>query len=225
MSLIKYPKINLSSSGQVDYDEYWRARRREVAVLSRYQKQRADIVLKIIEKGAKVLDVGCGDGAVLKYLKDQANIEGIGVDLSEKILTQAKQIGIEVIQMDITKLENLEALPEADYILGFEILEHLPNPEEFILKMKNKARQGLIFSFPNSGYFRHRLRLLLGRFPLQWVYHPGEHLRFWTVKDVKWWAAAFGFDLDRLIVYEGPLGLRKIWPALFGEGIIIKIKK
>ena len=81
----------------------------------------------------------------------------------------------------------------------------------------------MIFSFPNSGYYAHRLRFLFGRFPLQWVVHPGEHLRFWTVKDVNSWVNALKMNFIKLIVYEGVPVLNKIWPSMFGQGIIIVI--
>lgn len=225
-SLTKYPDYNLNNGVKVDYDKYWQKRcQSEEQVLSNWQKQRSDLVLKMIEQNSKILDFGCGDGSVLKYLKDNANISGIGVDISDDALSKAKKNGLEVIKMDITNLNNLNNLPEVDYILGFEIIEHMPNPEEFIDKIKNKARQALIFSVPNSGYYIQRLRLLFGRFPQQWISHPGEHLRFWTVKDIKWWVKAIGFKLDKIVLYEGLPIFKNIFPKLFCRGIIIKMKK
>lgn len=225
LSLTKYP-INKLDNYSASYDYYWNKKRKtSESVLSTWQKMRMDYVVEMIEPGSTVLDFGCGDGAVLKYLADKKGIKGIGVDVSDDILLRAKKLGIQTIKMDISKLEELDILPEVDYITGFEIIEHIPNPEEFIDKIKTRARQAMIFSVPNSGYYAHRLRFLLGRFPLQWVSHPGEHLRFWTVKDMKWWVKTIGFKLDELVVY-GDLGLLKdIFPKLFGRGIIIKISR
>ncbi len=224
ISLKKYPDVNLSNALKIDYNNYWLKKRSDKkAVLSSWQKQRADYVLKMIEPNSVVLDLGCGDGAVLKYLHEKANIKGLGVDVSSEILKKAEKIGVKTIKMDISKLDNLSNLPKVDYVLGFEIIEHIPNTEEFIFKIRDKAKKGLIFSFPNTGYYVHRLRLLFGRFPLQWIQSPGEHLRFWTVKDVKWWVSSMDFKLKKLIIYEGIPFLNKIMPKLFGQGIIIKI--
>ncbi|NCF75234.1 MAG: methyltransferase domain-containing protein [Xanthomonadaceae bacterium] len=118
----------------------------------------------------------------------------------------------------------LNYLDEVDYILELEVIEHLPNIEEFVSKIKNKARKSLIFSIPNRGYYSHRMRLLSGRFPLQWINNPSEHLRFWTVKDIKWWVNFMGLNSNKIIIYEGLPILNKIFPNLFGQGIIIKIK-
>lgn len=224
LSLRNYPKYNLSDKISVDYDEYWGSKRKNsMTILSKWQKQRADYILNMIEPNSLVLDLGCGDGAVLKYLAEKAKIKGIGVDISRKVLDKAEQVGIKTITMDITNFTNLKDLPEVDYILGLEIIEHLSNPEEFISKIKDKAKKALIFSIPNSGYYSYRLKLLGGRFPTQWIVHPGEHLRFWTVQDIKWWVNALNLKLDQLIVYEGLPFLNKIFPKVFGKGIIIKI--
>ncbi|MDO8669159.1 MAG: methionine biosynthesis protein MetW [Candidatus Buchananbacteria bacterium] len=225
LSLTSYP-ISRLDNYSASYDYYWSKKRQtSEPVLSTWQKMRMDHVIKMIEPGSSVLDFGCGDGAVLKYLADKKGIKGIGVDVSEDILARAKKLGIETIKLDISKLDELDSLPAVDYITGFEIIEHIPNPEEFISRIKNKAGKALIFSVPNSGYYIHRLRFLFGRFPLQWVSHPGEHLRFWTVKDIKWWIKTIGFKLDEMVVY-GDLGLLKdIFPKIFGRGIIIKISR
>lgn len=224
ISLRRYPEVNLSEVVKVDYDKYWSKKRDgKKAVLSSWQKQRADYVLRMIERESSILDLGCGDGAVLKYLKEKGGINGIGVDISDEILKKAAEIGVKTIKIDISKLENLEKLPEVDYILGFEIIEHMPNTEEFIFKIQKKAKKGIIFSFPNTGYYTHRLRLLFGRFPLQWIQNPGEHLRFWTVKDLRWWVSSMGFNLDKLVIYEGLPFLNKIFPSFFGQGIIVKL--
>ena len=224
-SLTKYRDYNANNGVGVNYDKYWQKRFRwDELALSNWQKQRSDLVLKIIEPNSKILDCGCGNGSVLKYLKEKINISGIGVDISEDALIKAKKNGIDGIKMDITNLDSLNDLPEVDYILGFEIIEHMPNPEEFINKIQNKARIALIFSVPNTGYYIQRLRLLFGRFPQQWISHPGEHLRFWTVKDMEWWIEAVGFELDKIVLYEGLPILNKIFPKLFCQGIIVKIK-
>ncbi len=225
--LKSYPTLSVGKGFSIDYNKYWRKRRGETdtSTLSVWQKQRVDLIAPLIKPNASVLDLGCGDGAVLDYLNSLVPINGIGVDVSDEALEKAKKKGIEAIKLDITDLKNIDKFPATDYITGFEIIEHMPNPEEFICRMTPKVRNGFIFSFPNTGYYAHRLRLLLGRFPLQWYAHPGEHVRFWTVKDVKWWVRAIGFSLEKIIIYQGVPVLNKLFPKLFGMGIIINIKK
>ena len=63
-------------------------------------------------------------------------------------------------------------------------------------------------------------RLLLGRFPLQWLAHPGEHLRFWTHVDFLWWANCLGYRVQTAIPYQGTPFLKRLWPNLFASGIV-----
>ena len=65
--------------------------------------------------------------------------------------------------------------------------------------------------------------MLFGKFPLQWASHPGEHLRFWTVSDVKWWLKSANFNIESLELYEGIPILNKIFQSLFAQGIVFKI--
>ena len=222
--LFNYPSVDFSVSPCVNYDKYWETRGRNTRpILSDWQKKRADIVLKTIEKNSSVLDLGCGEGVFIKYLEERAGIKGVGVDSSDKILDQAKSIGVPTIKMDITDLDGVKSLPEFDYIIGFEIIEHLSCPEGLLNCLRGKARKAMFFSIPNTGYYAHRLRLLFGKFPLQWASHPGEHLRFWTVSDVKWWLKSANFNIESLELYEGIPILNKIFPSLFAQGVVFKI--
>jgi methionine biosynthesis protein MetW len=224
--LFSYPEVVLRDHPAVDYDFYWAKRGRQGhAILSSWNRQRADVVLKTIADGDVVLDIGCGDGSILKYLMDRKKVKGIGVDMNVQVLGVARAVGIETHLVDLRDLEAVKSLPAADYVIGFEILEHVPEPELLVLTLNEKVRKGLFFSFPNTGYYAHRLRLLLGSFPLQWITHPAEHVRFWTVRDVRWWVKSLNLNLANLITYEGLPFLNTIFPSLFAQGLIIHLSK
>ncbi len=222
--LFVYPALKTPPDFAVDYDVYWKARGRGGAAvsesLSLWQRARSDLALKFIEPGSSVLDLGSGGGAVLEYLQERRHIRGIGVDASVSALESLRAKGIEAIDCDISSDEAIQALPEVDHIIGFEILEHIPNPERLIYLLSPKAKKSFIFTFPNTGYYPHRLRLLFGRFPLQWVTHPGEHLRFWTVADVRSWVPQLHLHLKYLTTYQGLPFLNRLCPSLFGAGIL-----
>ncbi|MDO8626789.1 MAG: class I SAM-dependent methyltransferase [Candidatus Magasanikbacteria bacterium] len=221
-----YPICAYGQDFSVDYQKYWERRRDSgTAVLTAWQKQRAAEALKIITPGATVMDIGCGDGAILDFMRSASRIKGIGVDIDSSILESAKKLGVQTVCADINDLSAVDAFPAADYIIAFEVLEHMPSPERFIAHILKKATQGLIFSVPNTGYYAHRLRLASGRFPLQWVAHPGEHLRFWTVRDMRFWVASLGLKIEKLVLYQGLPVLNKIFPKLFSQGMIVFIKK
>lgn len=172
------------------------------------------------------MDVGCGDGRILAYLKEKVSLgEILGIDFSENALEKAKERGIEVIKKDLGDLNSLVEIPEFDYVILFEVLEHFPNSEEILKWALKKSKKGVVFSVPNTGFIVHRLRLLFGRFPLQWKAFPSEHLRFWTVKDMKWWLENLDIKNYKLHLYEGIPLFNKILPDLFSQGMLVLIFK
>jgi len=225
--LFVYPIPEWGTDGRIDYDKYWRKRRGEghQFKLSAWQRRRAELILPFLNEGDIVVDVGGGDGAMLEFWRLRKKIRGVCVDNNQLVLDQAREKGMETIEADLSVSESWDRIPVCDFLTGFEILEHLPNPEEFVLKVSGRISKEMVFSFPNSGYYAHRLRLLFGHFPLQWVVHPGEHLRFWTVADTRSWVRALGFRLVQLITYEGIPLANRLWPSLFGQGIIVRISR
>jgi len=225
--LFRYPVSRLK--GDVDYDAYWHDKRQgNVGALTSWQQDRAELALSCIgrDKAVSIVDVGSGDGSILRYMKERSKIgRAVAVDMSDVVLDKAKEFGFETVKADINKEEGRSRIPQADYILLFEILEHIPDPETFLKLMYEKAGKGVLFSFPNTGYFVHRLRLLFGKFPLQWRLHPGEHLRFWTLADLRWWLTAQGYEDYEIETYKGVPLLRDLLPSLFAAGSFVFLKK
>ena len=121
---------------------------------------------------------------------------------------------------------------EYNLITAFEVFEHLEEPEEYLLYLLTKTNNTLIFSVPNTGYIFHRLRLIFGYFPYQWKTFPGEHLRFWTYKDMQWWLSTYlGIDKKNFKIecYASiaPF-LNKLIPSLsplLAKGLFIYVSK
>lgn len=234
LNLFRYP-VSVLKNEHVDYDTYWGDKRSESAgkiklgKLTHWQRLRADMALSYMPKSdvsLTVLDVGCGDGGVLAYLREHAPVTRvIGVDISEQALIKARELGIETIRSQHDPLKNIPLSLSADYVCMFEVLEHMINPEAQLRAMTDLATRGVFFSFPNTGYIEHRLRLLFGRFPLQWVAHPSEHVRFWTYQDLVWWLKALGYREYQIHVYKGVPVLNKLWPSLFGRAFFVYLPK
>ena len=221
--LFSYPQISLP---ETNYDDYWKNKRgNNLGYANKFQKQRANYIVERIEEDSTVLDIGCGDGGVLLHMKLQKKIELIGADISDVALDFLISKGIKTIHFDANDFGAIKNLPKVDYVLMLEILEHMQNPEKFLRSISEKASKGIFFSFPNTGYISHRLRLLLGSFPVQWRIHPGEHLRFWTYRDLRWWLKEIGLsNKSEIYIYEGIPFLNKIIPSLFGAAFIVEIK-
>lgn len=217
--LFIYPKT--AQVGAVDYDVYWDNKAGEkLGQLSAWRLKRAQAFATLVSEGDSVLDLGVGDGALLRYLIDHKRISGYGLDVSPKAVEFCRANGLDVELADINRPITDFLRQPFDYIILSEIIEHLPDPESLLNQLRPYARKGIIISIPNTGYHQHRLRLLFGRFPLQWVVTPGEHLRFWTRADFHWWAQQLNFNVVRELPYEGTRGLKDLWPGLFAAAFI-----
>jgi len=161
-----YPKNTISINDSLNYDIYWKGKRGDhVNVLSDWQKTRADIIVKELNKSGLISmgDIGCGDGSILNYLNEKLDIkEMVGYDSSNFVLKKAEKIGIRGIEIDLNNENDLVKIQPADYFLILEVLEHIPGSEKLLSAVYIKAEKGVFFSFPNSGFFIYRLRLLFG---------------------------------------------------------------
>ncbi len=221
--LFIYPET--ARVGAVDYDAYWESKAQAgLGRLSPWRRRRAEAFAALIEPGSRVLDLGAGDGALLAYLINARGVLGSGLDVSPKAVAFCRAQGLDVALADLNRPVASFIAEPVDYIVLSEIIEHLPDPESLLHSLRPLARRGLIVSIPNTGFHQHRLRLLLGRFPLQWVVTPGEHLRFWTRADFRWWARQMGFEIAREIPYEGTPGLRRLWPGLFAAAFVYHLR-
>lgn len=217
--LFIYPET--AHVGVVDYDIYWDNKAQKgMGHLSPWRRKRAQAFAGVVSEGSSVLDLGVGDGALLRYLIEERKIAGYGLDIAPKAVEFCRQAGLNVDLADINQpITNFIANP-FDYIILSEIIEHLPDPESLLNTLRPYARKAIIVSIPNTGYHQHRLRLLMGRFPLQWVVTPGEHLRFWTLADFRWWAKQMNFKIAQEIPYEGTGWLKTAWPSLFAAAFV-----
>jgi methionine biosynthesis protein MetW len=186
--------------------------------------ERFRIFADLIEDGTSVLDIGCGSGVFLQFLaQNKEKVKGFGIDVSAEAVRRAREKGVNSQVVDVTEPEfQLDDI--YDYIILSEILEHIPNPEGLMLKLRERFRRAILISVPNIGYYPYRLRLLRGSFPLQWGLHPGEHLRYWTVSDFLFWAEQLGFKVEKAIASDGFPYLARWWPNLLGKQVVFVIQ-
>jgi 2-polyprenyl-3-methyl-5-hydroxy-6-metoxy-1,4-benzoquinol methylase len=211
-----FPKI-----GRIDYSDYWRDRGFTV---NKKLKEREEIMLTLVPKGAHVLDIGCGNSRLPLSLKEKGCIVEVG-DVSPIVLDAFKKEGIGASVIDLDKPHEAQ-IGNYDIIIMSEVLEHMANPEEIIASLKAKTDYFLL-TIPNSGFYPFRLRLFFGGRALkQWVHHPSEHVRFWSHKDFLEWLSVQGLTVERSIPSNGltmkgflPF-LKDMWPNLLGHQIV-----
>ena len=222
--LFRYPNLGMQDS---NYDLYWQEKKKgTLGMPNSFQIARGRWIASKVEDGASVVDVGCGDGSVLFVMLGSKRIQAMGLDVSPFILNFLKSKNIDAQSFDLNSVDAAKNVPINDHALVLEVLEHLAQPEKFLLDLLARVNKSVFISIPNTGYLHHRLRLLFGRFPLQWRAHPSEHLRFWTLSDFHWWTNQLGIESrTKIYCYAGIPILNRVWPALFAQGIIAEIKK
>ncbi len=134
-----------------------------------------------IPEGASVLDLGCGDGSLLRYLKETRAVRGYGVEISDLDIVSCIANGVNVIQNDLDSgLSDFED-DAFDFVILSQTLQATRHTEALIQEMLRVGREGIV-SFPNFSYWRNRFDVLFGNMPVsrelpyQWYDTPNVHL-------------------------------------------------
>ncbi|MEO6823944.1 MAG: methionine biosynthesis protein MetW [Nitrosospira sp.] len=129
---------------------------------------------------AKVLDLGCGDGSLLRFLRDTRDVRGYGVEIDDANVLACFNNGVNVIQSDLESgLLNFES-GSFDYVVLSQTLQAVKNTENIVKEMLRVSKEGIV-SFPNFGYWKNRLQVLFGHMPVsetlpyQWFETPNIH--------------------------------------------------
>lgn len=134
-----------------------------------------------VKPDAKILDLGCGDGSLLKYLQQERNIFGYGVEIDDNNVLGCLKNGINVIQNDLESGLSSFASGSFDYVILSQTLQAMKHTAEIIQEMLRVGREGIV-SFPNFGYWKNRLQVIRGRMPVSeslpyhWYDTPNIHL-------------------------------------------------
>ena len=150
-------------------------------------KNEFKVIADLIEKDKKVLDVGCADGILMKFLKDNKNANIRGLEISKEKVQECIAKGLTVIEGNAEK--DLKQFPDKsfDYVILSQTLQAFLNPELVLNELLRVGKKAII-TIPNFGYWKVRLHLLLkGTMPItktlpdEWYNTPNLHMC--TIKD------------------------------------------
>ena len=157
------------------------------------------IIASWIEEGSRVLDLGCGEGELLYFLKHNKAAKCTGIELKESRVARCIEKGLSVLQGDIN--EEVLDYPDNsfDYVVLSQTLQQVYEPYGLIKSLLRIGKKGIV-SFPNFSYWRVRVQLLLTGYapitrqlPYQWYDTP--NIRVITLKDFRKFSRQVGFKI------------------------------
>jgi len=180
-----------------------------------------------IARGARVLDLGCGDGSLLAYLARERGVSGYGIEIDDAGVLASVANGIDVLQSDLES--GLAGFDDAsfDCVILSQTLQAMRHTEDIVVEMLRVGREAIV-TFPNFGHFSHRWQIVKGRMPVstslpyQWYDTPNIHLC--TVADFDAFLAARRCVVENRVVLAGGQPV-SVLPNLRGELAIYRFRR
>ncbi len=180
-----------------------------------------------IPHGSSVLDLGCGDGSLLRYLRETREVRGYGVEISDANITACIANNVNVIQNDLESgLADFEN-DSFDFVILSQTLQATKHTEALMKEILRVGHEGIV-SFPNFGYWKNRVQVLLGNMPVsrdmpyQWYDTPNVHLC--TLHDFEILCATHQVRILARHVMTGVNDVRLL-PNLFGSTAVYRFKR
>jgi len=175
-------------------------------------------IAALVPKGSRVLDLGCGDGALLAHLQATRGCSGYGVEIDDANVLACVKRGVNVIQLNLDQGLALFDDASFDVVLQIDTLQHLRNAEVMLRETVRVGRVGIV-AFPNFAHWPNRLSVLRGRMPvtkrLPYQWYDTPNIRVGTHSDLGTLARSNGLQvLDSFGLQNGqPVRLLPNWFA------------
>jgi methionine biosynthesis protein MetW len=184
-----------------------------------------ETIARWVSPGARVLDLGCGDGKLLKHLWQTRQAPGYGVEIDDAKVLECLRNDVNVLQMDLE--DGLSAFRDGsfDCVILSETLQAIRHTEQLVREMLRVGREAIV-SFPNFGYWKARMQVFFGRMPVsgelpyQWYDTPNVHLC--TVRDFEGFCERLGVRiLERLVLHDARAVT--VLPNLLGSVAVFRL--
>lgn len=189
--------------------------------------QLLNTIAGLVPQGSHVLDLGCGDGALLQQLTRDKGCTGYGIDIDDANVLACVRRGVNVLQVNLHQGLASFADQSFDVVLQINTLQHLRNAEVMLRETVRVGRVGIV-AFPNFAHWANRLSVLRGRMPvtarLPYEWYDTPNIRVGTFKDFEVLAGkngltvldAFGLDEQRVV---------RRWPNLLAGTAVFKLQR
>jgi methionine biosynthesis protein MetW len=191
------------------------------------QRYDFELIGSWIPERSRVLDLGCGDGVLLAGLAATHGVKGYGIEIDDANELASVKNGVNVVQSDIE--EGLASFGDGtfDFVILSQTLQAMRDAERVLNEMLRVGREGIV-TFPNFGYWRHRIDVLRGHMPVSktlphdWWNTPNIHLC--TVKDFEGLCVKVGAQiLDERVIHGGKT--ITVMPNLFGSLGVFRFRR
>lgn len=193
--------------------------------MSKLLRPDLEIICEWIKPDTRILDLGCGDGALLTHLKKTRNVTGYGLEIDEENILKCIINGVQVIQTNLDEgITEFFEEDSFDYVVMTQTLQAIQHPEKLLIEMMRIGKEGIV-TFPNMAHWKSRLQLGLGghmpltrTLPNEWYETPNIHLC--SISDFERLCQNLGIKIiQRTAVdyaHRHSLGI-KLMPNLLGE--------
>jgi methionine biosynthesis protein MetW len=191
------------------------------------ERKDLDAIAALVPAGSRVLDLGCGEGALLAHLIAERGCSGYGVELDDTKLQASVARGIDVLQWNLEAGLAMFGDASFDVVLQLDTLQHLRNAEKMLLETARVGRIGIV-SFPNFAHWPNRLAVLRGRMPvtktLPYQWYDTPNIRVGTHADFEVLARKNGLSiLDSFGLRDGrPV---RFWPNARASVAVFKFER
>jgi methionine biosynthesis protein MetW len=191
--------------------------------------ERADIenIAGLVPEGSRVLDLGCGDGALLAHLRDKRGCRGFGIEIDDAKIAACVRRDVKVLQLNLEEGLALFDDRSFDVVLQLDTLQHLRNTESMLRETARVGRLGIV-SFPNFAHWPNRVRVATGRMPvtktLPYQWYDTPNIRVGTYADFEVLARRNGLRVLESFGLQDGRVLRS-WPNLRASVAVFKFER
>jgi methionine biosynthesis protein MetW len=184
-------------------------------------------IAKLVPQGARVLDLGCGDGALLDLLQRERGCTGYGIELADENVLACVKRGVNVIQLNLDQGLTIFDDDSFDVVLQIDTLQHLRNAEVMLRETARVGKLGIV-AFPNFAHWPNRLSIVRGRMPvtkrLPYQWYDTPNIRVGTFKDFEVLATKNNLAiLDAFGLQDG--AERRVLPNLTAGTAVFKFQR
>ena len=185
------------------------------------------LVAELVPAGSRVLDLGCGNGALLAHLQQVRGCSGYGVEIADDNVLACARRGVNVVQLNLEDGLALFGDRSFDVVLQLQTLQHLRNTEKMLRETARVGRIGIV-SFPNFAHWPNRLSVLQGRMPvtrtLPYEWYDTPNIRVGTYADFEVLARRNGLNILDSFGLQAGRAVRR-WPNLMASVALFKFER